>query len=197
MPGTHKKGPMGYHTKGSSAYHKKGSTAYHGPKAMYDGPMGHMHMGPKAMKSATEDGGQIAAKKPGAPAKQIAREGAAAMYGPKAHKKSHKNGGDKKEKIMLIGPDGLDKDGKPKPLIAIDPKKEGTTAMYGPKAHHGPKAMKSKQRVEQDYARNVIHDKETGHNKAAAYEKKKLTQVAAGEGYFTRHKWHHKAFKGR
>ena len=69
--------------------------------------------------------------------------------------------------------------------------------MYGPKAHHGPKAMKSKQRVEQDYARNVIHDKETGHNKAAAYEKKKLTQVAAGEGYFTRHKWHHKAFKGK
>ena len=149
MPGTHKKGPMGYHTKGSTAYHKKGSTAYHGPKAMYDkeGPTGHMHMGPKAMKSATKDGGQIAAKDPSAPAKQIEKLGAAAMYGPKAH--------------------------------------------------HGPKAMKSKQRVEQDYARNVIHDKETGHDKAAAYEKKKLTQVAAGEGYFTRHKWHHKAFKGR
>ena len=149
MPGTHKKGPMGYHKKGSTAYHKKGSTAYHGPKAMYDkeGPTGHMHMGPKAMKSATKDGGQIAAKDPSAPAKQIEKLGAAAMYGPKAH--------------------------------------------------HGPKAMKSKQRVEQDYARNVIHDKETGHNKAAAYEKKKLTQVAAGEGYFTRHKWHHKAFKGR
>tara|TARA_R100000656_G_C3949831_1_gene128236 strand:+ start:499 stop:762 length:264 start_codon:yes stop_codon:yes gene_type:complete len=40
---------------------------------------------------------------------------------------------------------------------------------------------KSKQRVEQDYARNVIHDKETGHDEAAAYEKKKLTEVAAGE----------------
>ena len=142
MPGKHKKGPMGYHTKGSTAYHT-------GPKAMHvkKGPTGYMHMGPKAMKSATEDGGQIAAKKPGAPAKQI-------------------------EKL-------------------------GATAMYGPKAHHGPKAMKSKQRVEQDYARNVIHDKEIGDNKAAAYEKKKLTQVAAGEGYFTRHKWHHKAFKGK
>ncbi len=47
-------------------------------------------------------------------------------------------------------------------------------------------AYKSKQRVEQDYARNVIHDRETGHDKAAAYEKKKLTQVAAGEdhGYY-------------
>ena len=42
---------------------------------------------------------------------------------------------------------------------------------------------KSKERVEQDYARNVIHDKETGHDSAAAYEKKKLTQVAAGEQY--------------
>tara|TARA_R100000781_G_C4072830_1_gene125058 strand:- start:530 stop:736 length:207 start_codon:yes stop_codon:yes gene_type:complete len=52
------------------------------------------------------------------------------------------------------------------------------------------KMGKSKQRVEQDYARNVIHDRETGHDKAAAYEKKKLTQVAAGEGYFHRHKWH-------
>ena len=142
MPGKHKKGPTGYHTKGSTAYHT-------GPKAMHvkKGPTGYMNMGPKAMKSATEDGGQIAAKEPGAPAKQI--------------------------------------------------KEMGATAMYGPKAHHGPKAMKSKQRVEQDYARNVIHDKETGHNKAAAYEKKKLTQVAAGEGYFTRHKWHHKAFKGK
>ena len=44
-------------------------------------------------------------------------------------------------------------------------------------------ADKSKQRVEQDYARNVIHDKETGHDKAAAYEKKKLTEVAAGESH--------------
>ena len=42
-------------------------------------------------------------------------------------------------------------------------------------------ADKSKQRVEQDYARNVIHDRETGHDKAAAYEKRKLTEVAAGE----------------
>ena len=52
---------------------------------------------------------------------------------------------------------------------------------------------KSKQRVEQDYARNVIHDRETVHDKASAYEKKKLTQVAAGEGYF--HSSHDKVLK--
>ena len=45
---------------------------------------------------------------------------------------------------------------------------------------------KSKQRVEQDYARNAIRDYETGHKKAAKYEKKKALEVAAGEmhGYF-------------
>ncbi len=42
---------------------------------------------------------------------------------------------------------------------------------------------KSKQRVEQDYARNAIHDYETGHKTAAKYEKKKELEVAAGEGY--------------
>ena len=31
------------------------------------------------------------------------------------------------------------------------------------------KEKQAKQRVEQDYARNVIHDRETGHDKAAAY----------------------------
>ena len=35
---------------------------------------------------------------------------------------------------------------------------------------------KSKQRVEQDYARNAIHDYETGHKKAAKYENKKNKQ---------------------
>ena len=44
---------------------------------------------------------------------------------------------------------------------------------------------KSKQRVEQDYARNAIHDYETGHKKAAKYKKKKALEVAAGEGYFS------------
>jgi|TARA_R100000084_G_C4653839_1_gene151550 hypothetical protein len=44
---------------------------------------------------------------------------------------------------------------------------------------------KSKQRVEQDYARNAIHDYKTGHKKAAKYEKKKALEVAAGEGYFS------------
>jgi len=59
---------------------------------------------------------------------------------------------------------------------------------------------KSKQRVEQDYARNVIHDRETGHDKAAAYEKKKLTEVAAGEthGYSSSaHKVHRNSRKNR
>mgnify|MGYP003153198446 CR=1 FL=1 len=42
---------------------------------------------------------------------------------------------------------------------------------------------KSKQRVEQDYARNAIHDYETGHKKAAAYEKKKELETAAGESH--------------
>jgi len=45
------------------------------------------------------------------------------------------------------------------------------------------KMGKSKQRVEQDYARNAIHDYETGHKTAAKYEKKKELEVAAGEGY--------------
>ena len=36
---------------------------------------------------------------------------------------------------------------------------------------------KSKQRVEQDYARNAIRDYETGHKKAAKYEKKKAKKI--------------------
>jgi len=41
---------------------------------------------------------------------------------------------------------------------------------------------KSKQRIEQDYARNAIADYESGNKKAAKYEKKKELEVAAGEG---------------
>jgi len=41
--------------------------------------------------------------------------------------------------------------------------------------------MKTKQRVEQDYARNAIADYESGDKKAAKYEKKKALEVAAGE----------------
>lgn len=44
-----------------------------------------------------------------------------------------------------------------------------------------PTTMKSKQRVEQDYARNAIADYESGDKKAAKYEKKKALEVAAGE----------------
>jgi len=41
---------------------------------------------------------------------------------------------------------------------------------------------KSKQRIEQDYARNAIADYESGYKKAAKYEKKRELEVAAGEG---------------
>ena len=41
---------------------------------------------------------------------------------------------------------------------------------------------KSKQRIEQDYARNAIADYESGNKKAAKYEKKRELEVAAGEG---------------
>lgn len=40
---------------------------------------------------------------------------------------------------------------------------------------------KSKQRVEQDYARNAIADYKSGKTKEAKYEKKKALEVAAGE----------------
>jgi hypothetical protein len=40
---------------------------------------------------------------------------------------------------------------------------------------------KSKQKVEQDYARNAIADYKSGDKKAAKYEKKKALEVAAGE----------------
>ena len=42
-------------------------------------------------------------------------------------------------------------------------------------------AKKSKQRVEQDYARNAIADYKAGDKKAANYEKKKALETAAGE----------------
>ena len=58
---------------------------------------------------------------------------------------------------------------------------------------------KSKQRVEKDYARNAIHDYETGHKSEANYEKKKELEVAAGElhGYFASASKVHKHGKGR
>ena len=64
---------------------------------------------------------------------------------------------------------------------------------------HGAKHdKKSKQRVEQDYARNAIHDYETGKKSEAKYEKKKALEVAAGEmhGYFaSAHKVHRHSHK--
>jgi len=46
---------------------------------------------------------------------------------------------------------------------------------------------KSKQKVEQDYARNAIADYKSGKTKEAKYEKKKALEVAAGEGYSHHH----------
>ena len=122
------------------------------------------------------------------------KKGATAMYGPKAMM-------NKKGPMAGV----KDADTKDMPVIDIEKGKAegkslGTTAM-----HRGPKAMmdkkgpmaKSKQRVEQDYARNAIRDYETGKKSEAKYEKKKELEVAAGEGYFSRHKWHHKAFNGK
>ena len=114
------------------------------------------------------------------------KKGATAMYGPKA--------------MMKDGPTAMgvrDADTRDMPVIDIEKgdakgDKKGSTAMK-PK---GPTA-KSKQRVEQDYARNAIRDYETGKKSEAKYEKKKELEVAAGEGYFSRHKWHHKAFNGK
>tara|TARA_R100000541_G_scaffold55763_1_gene64804 strand:+ start:98 stop:652 length:555 start_codon:yes stop_codon:yes gene_type:complete len=49
------------------------------------------------------------------------------------------------------------------------------------KYDNGP-MLKSRQKVEQDYARNAIADYKAGDKKAANYEKKKALEVAAGEG---------------
>jgi len=107
------------------------------------------------------------------------KKGATAMYGPKAMM-------DKKGP-MAMGVRDADTEDMP----VVD-REKGTTAMK-PK---GPTA-KSKQRVEQDYARNAIRDYETGKKSEARYEKKKELEVAAGEGYFSRHKWHHRAYNGK
>jgi hypothetical protein len=57
---------------------------------------------------------------------------------------------------------------------------------------------KSKQKVEQDYARNAIHDYETGHKSAGNYEKRKELETAAGEmhGYYASASKVHKHGKG-
>ena len=146
------------------------------------------------------------------------KNGPSAMYGPKAMMEKGP---------MAMKPKGpsargvMDSDTKDMPVVDIEKgkakgkslatamKPEGPSAMYmGPKAmmdKKGSTAMmdkkgataKSKQRVEQDYARNAIRDYETGKKSEARYEKKKELEVAAGEGYFSRHNWHKKAFSGR
>ena len=56
-------------------------------------------------------------------------------------------------------------------------KKLKTNSPMGPKTP----MKKSKQKVEQDYARNAIADYKSGKTKEAKYEKKKALEVAAGE----------------
>ena len=122
------------------------------------------------------------------------KKGATAMYGPKAMMEKGPMAM-KPKGPMAMGVRDADTRDMPVPDIEKgDAKgdKKGSTAMK-PK---GPTA-KSKQRVEQDYARNAIRDYETGKKSEAKYEKKKELEVAAGEGYFSRHKWHHKAFSGK
>jgi len=56
-------------------------------------------------------------------------------------------------------------------------KKLKTNSPMGPRTP----MKKSKQKVEQDYARNAIADYKSGKTKEAKYEKKKALEVAAGE----------------
>ena len=81
----------------------------------------------------------------------------------------------------------------------MDKEEKLTAKLREEKAKKDPKLeQKSKQRVEQDYARNAIHDYETGKKSEAKYEKKKALEVAAGEmhGYFaSAHKVHRHSHK--
>ena len=126
------------------------------------------------------------------------KKGATAMYGPKAMKEKGAMAYKKGPMAMMNkkGPMAkgvMDADTEDMPVVDREKSTMGASAMMDKK---GPMA-KSKQRVEQDYARNAIRDYETGKKSEAKYEKKKELEVAAGEGYFSRHKWHHKAFNGK
>ena len=122
------------------------------------------------------------------------KKGATAMYGPKAMIDKKGPMAMKPKGPMAMGVRDADTEDMP----VVD-REKGTTAMKpkGPMAYKKGPMAKSKQRVEQDYARNAIRDYETGKKSEAKYEKKKELEVAAGEGYFSRHKWHHKAFNGK
>ncbi len=102
------------------------------------------------------------------------------------------------------------KTGKAKPAAAVKNtkvyKKIKSTSTYKPKFEKvsdeklemASPMKKSKQKVEQDYARNAIADYKSGKTKEAKYEKKKALEVAAGEmhGYFASAKKVHKHGKG-
>jgi len=121
------------------------------------------------------------------------KKGATAMYGPKAMMEKGP---------MAMKPKGpsargvMDSDTEDNPTVDIEKGKAEGKSLATAMKPKGPTA-KSKQRVEQDYARNAIRDYETGKKSEARYEKKKELEVAAGEGYFSRHKWHHRAYNGK
>lgn len=85
------------------------------------------------------------------------------------------------------------KKGKAKPAAAVKNrkvyKKIKSTSTYNPKLikesdeklEMASPMNKSKQKVEQDYARNAIADYKSGKTKEAKYEKKKALELAAGE----------------
>ena len=115
------------------------------------------------------------------------KKGATAMYGPKAMK-------EKGAMAYKKGPMAMMNKKGPMAKGVMDADTEDMPVVDREKSTMGASA---KQRVEQDYARNAIRDYETGKKSEAKYEKKKELEVAAGEGYFSRHNWHKKAFSGK
>jgi len=97
------------------------------------------------------------------------------------------------EKQVSKSPDGPNVTTKTKTVVdkktgntkQIQKKKVGNKTVKKLKTNSpmGPRTpmKKSKQKVEQDYARNAIADYKSGKTKEAKYEKKKALEVAAGE----------------
>ena len=116
----------------------------------------------------------------------------------KVNKKLDETSAYKKDKKNTVT--GKKSNPKFEKLMDKDEKLSGKLKEAKAKSKADPKLeQKSKQRVEKDYARNAIHDYETGHKSEANYEKKKELEVAAGEmhGYFASASKVHKHGKGR
>ena len=113
----------------------------------------------------------------------------------KVNEKLDKTSAYKKDKKNTV----TGKKSNPKFEKLMDKETKLTDKLKKAKAKDPKLEQKSKQRVEKDYARNAIHDYETGHKSEANYEKKKELEVAAGEmhGYFASASKVHKHGKGR